>query len=460
MHTERYDAIIIGSGQSGKPLALALGRAGWKTAIIERSHVGGTCVNVGCTPTKTMVASARVAHLARHAGEYGVRIGAVEADLAAVWARKQRIVEQFRAGGQRALESAPGVELAFGEARFADQRTVRVKLHGGGERLLGAERIVVNVGCRPAVPDVPGLASVGWLDSSRIMELQRLPEHLVVLGGDYIGLEFSQMFRRFGARVTVVNRDDRLLPREDPDVAAAVEAILREDGIEIVHRASVERVAGGVGVELRVRTPDGPATVTGSHLLAAVGRTPNTDRLDLAAAGLAADRAGYLPVNGRLETAVPGIYAIGDVKGGPAFTHISYDDYRILRTNWLERGDATVDGRYVPNTMFIDPQLATVGLNESEAKRRGVPYRLAKMPMAYVARALEMSESRGLMKALVDPASDRILGCTILGIEGGELMSMIQIAMMGGLPYTRLRDAIWAHPTLAESLNNLFATLE
>jgi pyruvate/2-oxoglutarate dehydrogenase complex dihydrolipoamide dehydrogenase (E3) component len=460
MSSERFDAIIVGTGQSGKPLALALGRAGWKVAIVEREHVGGTCVNVGCTPTKTMVASARVAYLARRGADFGVHTGQVKVDVAEVWARKQQIVEQFRGGGQRALEAASGVALVFGEASFVDARTVRVRLNGGGERLLGAERIVVNVGGRPAVPDIPGLAEVPWLDSSRIMELQRAPEHLVVLGGGYIGLEFAQMFRRFGAQVTVVNRDDRLIPREDPDVSAEVEKILAEDGIRIRNRARTVRVEGNAGVDVHVETPDGPLAISGSHLLVATGRTPNTDRLDLAAAGLATDRAGYLPVNDRLETAVPGVFAMGDVKGGPAFTHISYDDYRILRTNWLESGNATIDGRYVPNTMFIDPQLATVGLNESEAKRRGVPYRLAKMPMAHVARALEMSESRGLMKALVDPASGRILGCTILGIEGGELMSMLQIAMMAGLPCTSLREAIWAHPTLAESFNNLFATLE
>jgi pyruvate/2-oxoglutarate dehydrogenase complex dihydrolipoamide dehydrogenase (E3) component len=284
--------------------------------------------------------------------------------------------------------------------------------------------------------------------------------HLVVLGGGYIGLEFSQMFRRFGARVTVVNRDDRLIPREDPDVSTEVGKILAEDGVEIVNRANVVRIEGRNDVRVFVDTPAGPRDISGSHLLVAIGRTPNTDRLDLSAAGLATDKAGYLPVNNRLETAVPGIYAMGDVKGGPAFTHISYDDYRVLRANWLESGNATTEGRYVPNTMFIDPQLATVGLNETEAKRRGVAYRLAKLPMTSVARALETGEPRGFMKALVDPASGAILGCTILGIEGGELMSMIQIAMISKLPYTALRDAIYAHPTLAESLNNLFATID
>jgi len=459
MTPEKFDTIIIGTGQSGKPLALALGRTGRKTAVVEVNHVGGTCINVGCTPTKTMVAAARVAYLARRSADFGVHANAPRVDLAEVWARKQRIVEQFRRGGQRGLESLSAIDLMFGEGSFADARTVRVRLNAGGERLLTADRIVINTGGRPVVPDIPGLADVNWLDSSSVMELQVLPAHLVVLGGGYIGLEFSQMFRRFGARVTVITRDDRLIPREDPDVSAEVEKILTEDGIHIVKNANTLRVEGRDGVQVLVETPEGPREIAGSHLLVAIGRAPNSDRLNLAAAGVATDKAGYITVDNRLETGVPGIYAIGDVKGGPAFTHISYDDYRVLRANWLEGGGATIDGRYVPNTMFIDPQLATVGVNETEAKRRGLNYRVAKLPMTSVARAIEMSETRGFMKAIVDADTHQILGCTILGIEGGEIMSMLQIAMMGKVPYPVLREAIFAHPTLAESLNNLFATL-
>lgn len=460
MTPEKFDTVIIGTGQSGKPLALALGRAGRRTAVVEAQHVGGTCINVGCTPTKTMVASARVAYLARRAADFGVNAGAPRVDLAAVWARKQHVVEQFRAGGKRSLERVPAIDLVFGEGSFADARTVRVRLNAGGERLLTADRIVINTGGRPAVPDLPGLAAAGYLNSSGVMELRTLPAHLIVLGGGYIGLEFSQMFRRFGARVTVITREDRLIPREDPDVSAEVEKILAEDGVGIVKNASTLRVDGRGGVQVLVETPDGAREIAGSHLLVAVGRVPNSDHLNLAAAGVATDKAGFIPVNGRLETNVAGIYAIGDVKGGPAFTHISYDDYRVLRANWLEGADATIDGRYVPNTMFIDPQLATVGINEAEAKRRGLNYRVAKLPMASVARAIEMSETRGFMKAIVDADTGQILGCTILGIEGGEIMSMLQIAMMGRLPYPRLRDAIFAHPTLAEALNNLFAPLD
>ncbi len=461
MSAETFDAIIIGTGQSGKPLAVALGKAGWRTAVIERKYVGGTCINYGCTPTKTMVASARVVHLARRGRDYGVHAGGeVRVDMAEVYRRKQRVVEQFREGGTRYLQSTPNVELLFGEASFAGPRAVRVALSAGGERLLTAARIVINVGGRPAVPPIPGLNDVPFLDSTSIMELQTLPTHLAVIGGGYIGLEFAQMFRRFGARVTVIDREERLIPREDPDVSGEVTKILTEDGVEIVSRASVVRVERKEGVRLLLDTPAGAKRVEASHLLVAVGRVPNTDRLNVAAAGLATDKQGYLPVNSRLETNVPGIHAIGDVKGGPAFTHISYDDYRILRRNWLESGNATTDGRLVPNTMFIDPQLATVGLNETEAKKRGLDYKVAKLPMTSVARAIEMDETRGFMKAVVDPKSEQILGCAILGVEGGELMAMLEIAIMGKVPYPALREAIFAHPTLAESFNNLFAAVE
>jgi len=461
MSNSAYDAIIIGTGQSGKPLAVALGRAGWKVAMIEREHVGGTCINVGCTPTKTMVASGRVAYLARRAKDYGVNTDRVTVDMRRVYERKRRMVESFRNYGQKSLEKTPNLELIFGEARLKDAKRVLVELRGGGTRELEGKRIVINTGGRPAVPPIPGLERVPFLDSTSIMELTELPEHLVVLGGGYIGLEFCQMFRRFGARVSIVNRDPRLIQREDPDVSAEVEKILKEDGIEVLNSAQVRSLEKSEsGVRVLLQSGDGAREVSGSHLLLALGRVPNSERLDLGAAGVETDNSGFIKVNPKLETNVPGIHAIGDVKGGPAFTHISYDDVRVLRENWLNGGNATIEGRLVPNCMFIDPQLATVGLNETEAQKRGVEYRVAKLPMTGVARAIEMSETRGFMKAIVDAKTEQILGCTILGIEGGEIMSMLQIAMMGKVPYTAIKEAVFAHPTLAESLNNLFMTLD
>lgn len=460
--TESFDAIIIGSGQGGKPLATDLARAGWNTVLIEREHVGGTCVNVGCTPTKTMVASARVAYLARRAGDYGIRVPSVSVDLAAVRARKRAIVERFRNYSTDKLQHTENLSLLFGSASFVDSTTVDVKLNDGGTRRLSARKIVINTGGRPLVPQIPGLASVPYLDSTSVMELQDLPRHLVVIGGGYIGLEFGQMYRRFGSEVTIVQRGSRLVEREDPDISDAVRKILEEDGIRIDTKAAVERIerddTGNISVHYEC---EGCArSVTGSHILIAIGRQPNTESLNLHTAGVVIDKSGFVVVDPTLQTTAPGIYALGDVKGGPAFTHISYDDYRIVRDRWLRNVDARLDGRLVPNTTFIDPQLAQVGLNETEARKRGLDIRVAKMGINGIARALELDESRGVIKVIVDAKTDQILGCTVLGIEGGEIMSMLQIAMMGKLPYTTLKEAIFAHPTLAEGLNNVFLALD
>lgn len=458
----QFDVVIIGSGQAGGPLASACARAGKSTALIERSHVGGTCINEGCTPTKTMVASARVAYLARRAADYGVRAGEISVDLGVVRQRKQANVDSWRDGSRRQLEATEGLELIFGEAAFAGPKQLEVRLSGGGTRRLEAGLIVINAGCRPSAPPIKGLGQVPALDSTSVMELDALPGHLIVLGGGYIGLEFGQMFRRFGSQVTVLQSGGQLLAREDADVAEAVAGILREDGIEILLNARARRVAAGPGggIELVAETADGERTVRGSHLLVAAGRRPNTDALNLAAAGIETDRQGYVAVNERLETSAPGVYAAGDIKGGPAFTHISYDDFRILRANLLAGGSLTTAGRMVPYAVFIDPQLGRVGLSEQEARERGLAIRVAKLPMSSVARALEVDEARGFMKVLVDAGTDRLLGCAVLGLEGGEIMGALQIAMMGKLPYTALRDATFAHPTLLESLNNLFMALD
>ncbi|HYF62241.1 MAG TPA: mercuric reductase, partial [Herpetosiphonaceae bacterium] len=391
----------------------------------------------------------------------GVQTGPIRIDLATVRGRKRAIVDSFRGGSQGSIEATPGVELIFGTAAFSGEHSLAVALNAGGERALTAPTIIINAGARSTVPDLPGLADTPYLDSTSIMELDAAPRHLIVLGGGYIALEFAQMFRRFGSQVTIVQRSGQLLGREDADIAAAVAGILAEDGIDVLLDTAALRVErAGDGVALSVSGPGGERAIAGSHLLLAVGRTPNSDRLNLEAAGIAADARGFITVNERLETNVPGIYAAGDINGGPAFTHISYDDYRILRANLIEGGAASTAGRQLPYVVFTDPQLGHIGLNEREARRQNRAVRVATMPMSHVARALEVDEPRGLMKALVDPASGQILGYTVLGIEGGELMSVVQMAMLGKLPYAALRDAIFAHPTLAESLNNLFAQLD
>jgi len=450
-----YDAIVIGAGQGGVPLSQALARAGKRTALIEREHVGGTCINEGCTPTKTMVASARVAYLARRAADYGVQTGPIAIDMGRVRQRKRDIVTSFRGGSERRIANTEGLTLVYGEARFTGPKTLQV-----GSSVLTAEQIFINTGARPSTPPIPGLDKVPTLDSTSIMELDTVPEHLLVLGGGYVGLEFGQMFRRFGSRVTVVQRGPRLLAREDADVADAVADILRQDGLTVLLETDAVRVESGAAVQLFVRAADGEHLLEGSHLLVAVGRVANSEALNLPATGLATDRRGFIPTNDRLETSVDGIYALGDVRGGPAFTHISYDDMRILRTNVLENGHASVNDRLVPYTVFIDPQLGRVGMSEEEARAGGRRIEVATMPMNYVARALEVDEDRGFLKAIVDVETGQILGAAILGLEGGELMAMLEIAMLGKLPFTVLRDAIFAHPTLAESFNNLFASVK
>ena len=429
-------------------------------AIIEHAFVGGSCINYGCTPTKTMVASARIAHLARRAADFGVGTGAVSVDMAAVRARKQKIVERFRAGSQRGLETTEGVDLLLGHATFEGPRALKVT-NDAWTRHLEAELIVINTGARPASPDLPGLRGPRVLDSTAILELDELPEHLLIIGGGYIGVEFAQMFRRFGSRVTLLQRSGRLLGREDDDIAAAVAQILRDDGVELRFDAVPSAATvSPAGISVTVREAGGrESAIPASHILVATGRPPATEGLGLEIAGIATDAGGFVRVNECLETNIPGVYAIGDVKGGPAFTHISYDDFRILWRRLVKGEDATTTGRQVPYTVFIDPQLGRVGMTERDARAAGYEIKVAKLPMEYVARAIEMDERRGFLKAIVDAKTERILGAAVLGVEGGELMAMIQIAMLGDLSFHTLASATFAHPTLAESLNSLFEPL-
>ncbi|HLG74227.1 MAG TPA: mercuric reductase [Chloroflexota bacterium] len=453
---EEYDLIAIGSGQAAGPLCSAFVAAGRRALLVEREHVGGTCINEGCSPTKTMIASGRVAYLTRRAAGYGVQTGPIGVDMRRVRERKRAIVDSFREGSQRHIVEG-GTKLVFGTASFTGQKLVRVALNDGGSFEATAPAIVIDTGARPRPLSLPGASAVPVLDSTSIMELDAVPKHLIVAGGGYIGVEFGQLFRRLGSRVTIVQRSARLLGREDPDVADEVRKILVEDGIEVLLSTSMISLASsGSGVALTV---SGGRVIEGSHLLNATGRTPNTEALQLEAAGVATNERGEIPVNDRLETNVAGIYAVGDVNGGPAFTHISYDDFRILRGNLLHGEQLSTRDRLVPYVVYMDPELGRVGLTESAARSSGRNIRVASMPMSAVARALETDEPRGLMKAVVDADTGQLLGCAILGLNGGEMMSLFEVAMMGKLPYTALQEGIFAHPTLAEGFNNLFDRL-
>ncbi|KAH0559523.1 hypothetical protein GP486_003962 [Trichoglossum hirsutum] len=469
-----YTSVVIGSGQAGTPLASALAKAGRTTALIERTHIGGCCVNEGCTPTKTLIASGRAAYLARRGADYGIHTPGITVDMTKIRQRKRDIVSSFRGGSEKRTLAA-GVDVLMGEASFKDKKTLSVKLDQGGETIIvTADEIFINAGERPAKPRLTGIETVPAeriLDSTSIQELDQLPEHLVVLGGGYVGLEFGQLFRRLGSAVTVIQRASQVLPREDPDVAECALEILRQDGITVHLNATAERIEPSPQspIVLTVRFKDGTnQTIPGSHLLSAAGRVPNTDSLNLAAAGISTTPNPHGPAhiacNPRLETSTPGIYVLGDIKGPPAFTHISYDDFRIIRGNLIDHSSPplTTANRLVPYVVYTDPQLGHVGLHEHEARKQFPPgaIKVAKMPMAYAARALETDETRGMMKAVVNAETSQILGFTCLGTEGGEVMSTVQTAMMGGVPWQKLRDAVWAHPAWAESLNNLWGFLE
>ena len=458
---QHYDAIVIGSGQGGTPLCQALANAGLRTALVEKIHVGGTCINEGCTPTKTMVASGRVAYLARRGPDYGVHTGAVRIAMERVRKRKRDIVSSFRSGSERRIAKTKNLDLIYGVASFSGPKSIVIRTAKRGELHFTADRFFINAGCRPAIPDIPGLADVPYLNSTSIMELAKVPPHLLVIGGGYVGLEFAQLFRRLGSRVTILQSAAQLLNGEDKDIADTVASILQEDDIQIHLNAKVEKVSRSRNrITVTFRVAGKSRKIEGTHLLVATGRVPNSDTLNLPSAAISADARGFIRVNEKLETSAKDIYALGDIKGGPAFTHISYDDFRILRANLLENGAASTTNRLVPYTVFIDPQLGRIGLSEAEARRQNRAIRVAKMPMNYVARALEVDESRGFLKAIVDATTNQILGAAVLGLEGGEIMAQLQIAMMGQLPYTTLRDAVFAHPTLAESLNNLFTKFQ
>jgi pyruvate/2-oxoglutarate dehydrogenase complex dihydrolipoamide dehydrogenase (E3) component len=456
---ERYEVLVLGSGAGGKLLAWHLASSGKRTAVVERKWIGGSCPNVNCLPSKNEVWSAKVADLVHHAAQFGLVTGATAIDMERVRQRKREMVDGLVAMHLEKYR-ASGAELILGQGRFVAPKTLEVRLNDGGTRVLAGDRVFLNVGTRATIPPVPGLADAGPLTNIELLEIDRLPEHLIVLGGGYVGLEFAQAYRRFGSRVTVLARGPQLLSREDPDAAEEIRRLLGAEEIEVLLGAEVLRVEGRSGerVRLQVRTARGEKTLAGSHILAAMGRTPNTAGIGLDTAGVELDARGYIKVNDRLETTAPAVWAIGECAGSPQFTHVSEDDFRVIRDN-LAGGKRSTRDRLVPYCLFTDPPLAHVGLSEGEARQRGLAVRVAKLPMGNVLRTWTTGENVGFMKVLVEAAGDRVLGFTMIGPEAGEVMAAVQTAILGRLPWTVLRDAILAHPTMAEGLSGLFAAI-
>jgi pyruvate/2-oxoglutarate dehydrogenase complex dihydrolipoamide dehydrogenase (E3) component len=454
---ERFEALILGSGNGGMYLAWHLARSGQRTAVVERRYIGGSCPNINCLPTKSEIWSAKAADLVRHAATFGTITGPASTDMAKVRQRKRRMVEDL-IDLTRQEYKASGAELIMGQGRFVAPKTLEVTLNDGGARQLAGDRVFLNSGTHAAIPNIPGLESSQPLTNIEALELGYVPQHLLVLGGGYVGLELAQAFSRFGSQVTIIEQGRQIAGREDPDVANEMRQILADEGIDILVGAEVRRVQGKSGghINIDLRTPSGERIIEGSDILVAAGRIPNTAGIGLEATGVELDARGYIEVNDRLETSAPGVWAIGECAGSPQFTHVSYDDFRIIRDN-LAGGNRTTRGRLVPFCMFTDPPLARVGLSESEAKSQGVAVRVAKLPMSAVLRTRTIDETQGFMKALIAADDDRILGFTMIGAEAGEVMAAVQTAMLAGLAYGTLRDAILAHPTMAEGLGSLLS---
>jgi len=456
---EHYETLVLGSGAGGKLLAWHMARLGRRAAVVERKWIGGSCPNINCLPSKNEIWGAKVADLVHHAAKFGLLMGSTTVDMRRVRQRKRDMVEGLIAL-HLDLYKASGAELIMGEGRFVAPKTLEVRLNDGGTRVLAGDRVLLNVGTHATIPPIPGLAAASPMTNIELLELDRLPEHLVVLGGGYVGLEFAQAYRRFGSRVTVVEHGSQLLGREDPDVSEEIHRILTTEGIEVLLGAEVPGVEGrsGSGVRLRVRTGGNERTIAASDILVATGRTPNTAWMGLEVAGVELDSQGYIKVNDRLETGAPGVWAIGECAGSAQFTHVSEDDFRIIRDN-LAGGNRSSRNRLIPYCLFTDPPLARVGLSEREARERGVAVRVAHLPMTAVLRTRTIGETAGFMKVIVETPGNRILGFAMIGPEAGEVMAVVQTAILGGLPFTVLRDAILAHPTMAEGLNALFAAI-
>jgi len=457
----KYDAIIVGSGQAANPLAHKLAEAGWKTALIERTFIGGTCINVGCTPTKTLVASGRLSYLVKRSADYGVNVTGYSIDIESVIRRKNAHVLEARESSAKRLLETPNLDVVFGNAVFSGPKEITVTKGEGDIAVMTADHIFINTGTRPVVPPIQGLAGIHYLTSDTILDLLVVPSHLAIIGGSYNALEFGQLYRRLGSEVTIIEGSEEFLAKEDEDIAAAIRKILEEDGIRILTGTTVSKLeARGEGVGLTVVTGGASSTIAASHVLVATGRLPDTAALNVAATGVTVDKRGFIVVNDRLETSVQGVYALGDVKGGPQFTHISYNDHLIVYRNLVEHANLSTAGRELIYCLFTDPELGRVGLSEKMAREKGLNIKVVTLPVSKIARAWENDETRGMLKAVVSLDDKKILGAAALCVGGGELMSILQMAMMGGVTYDRIRDAVYAHPTFAESLNVLFAGVD
>jgi pyruvate/2-oxoglutarate dehydrogenase complex dihydrolipoamide dehydrogenase (E3) component len=454
---ERYDVLVLGSGTGGKLVAWTMAKEGKHTAVIERKLIGGSCPNVACLPSKNIIHSAKVASLIGRHREFGIETGTIAVNMAGVYARKRQMVDEIVQVHLDRFHAA-GDELLLGEGSFVGPRTLRVALRDGGERNITADRVFVNVGTHATIPNIPGLQSAKPMTHIEVLDLERLPEHLIVVGSGYVGLELGQAMRRFGSRVTLIERGPRLLPREDADVAEAIQQLFHDEGIEVLTSTQVLQITGlsGQGVTLRLESQGASRMIEGTDILVAVGRTPNTSDIGLEKAGIEVTETAHIRVNDRLETTAPDVWAIGECAGSPYFTHVSEDDFSIIRSN-LNGGRRSTRDRLIPYCVFIDPPLARVGLNELQAQEQNVPYRVTSISMDAMWRPWTLSERRGFMKAVIDAQSDRILGFTAFGPEAGELMGTVQAAMLGKQPYSMLRDAVFAHPTMTEGLKSLFA---
>ena len=457
-----FDAIIIGSGQGGTPLAKKLAQAGLKTAIIEKRFIGGTCINDGCTPTKAMIASAKRAFLIRNSSELGIDSGDYIVNFPKVLERKNKIVQSFRESAERGLNETENVTVMIGEAVFTGLKSISVSSANGDLETCTAEKIFINTGTSPLIPDIVGIDKVKYYTSTTLLDIEEIPRHLIIFGGGYIALEFAQMFKRFGSKVTIIERSSVLLKNEDEDISSCLQNILAAEGIDILTNTTVSKLTSAAPeiISVEMNTGGKQQTIEGSHVLIATGRIPQTAALELGKTGVATSEKGYINVDEYLQTSTPGIYALGDVKGGPAFTHISYNDYIVLLKNVLHHSNISVKGRPVPYTIFTDPQLGRVGLTEKEARLQKLNIKVVTMPMDRVARGIETGETNGMIKAIVDADSKLILGVAILAAEGGEVMSVLQMAMMGNITYQQVRETIFAHPLYSESLNNLFMSLD